>query len=383
MKEGSAHTTSVNDESVSVGKDEASFNGIPAVNNLWDAPTWQLASLCSIALIVIFQPNALNKSKSRSFAFWVTILAVSAATPETTLFQILSTILSTRTSYPYIVVIPHSFIAAATYRSKHGDNIHSLQSMLLAFFLYGFGGSIVSDLLMGLPVTALSHARIIPCYIIGWSLVWLCPFDVLYQNYRNSSSSLHHFLNACEAVDSVTTPMGRISRSARELPNKVSAPIAAGLLAGFGGAGVRHAIGESTSIELLETAFWKTLSHSLLWWWMAVRNCQDETYDIFGGEVTTDAERLVRLEHNNCQTYGGSDVLRVVIVCSYTCWTMLVGAGFASGHPLVWLCKNLIRRMGMYVGRLFRTGLFSEPGVARKKVLVTGKNGINGNKKKD
>jgi hypothetical protein len=185
-----------------------------AVDSIWDAPTWQLMSLCAIALIVLFEPTVLHKTRSRSLSFWVAILAVAAATPETTSIPILSTIISTRTAYPYIIVIPHSFIAAATYRSKHGDNVHYLESFSLAFFLYGFGGSILSDLLMGLHVTALSHVRIIPCYIIGWSLVWLSPFDFLYQKYINSSSALHYFLQACEAIDSVTTPMGRISRSA-------------------------------------------------------------------------------------------------------------------------------------------------------------------------
>ena len=95
--------------------------------------------------------------------------------------------------------------------------------VFLAFFLYGFGGSIVSDLFMGLPVTALSHARIVPCYLIGWSLVWLFPYDFMFKSYIDSSSSLHYFFQACEAIDSVTTPMGRISRSARELPNNKTA----------------------------------------------------------------------------------------------------------------------------------------------------------------
>jgi len=349
---------------------------------IWDAPTWQLMSLCFIALIVIFQPTLFHKTKSRSLTFWVVILAVAAATPETTLIPILSTIISTRTTYPYLIVIPHSFIAAATYRSKHGDNVHYLESLLLAFFFYGFGGSIVSDLLMGLPVTALSHIRIIPCYIIGWSLVWLSPFDVLYQKYSNSSSALHYFLQACEAIDSVTTPMGRISRSAREFQNKASAPIVAGLLAGFGGAGIRHAVGESTSIEVVETGFWKTLSYSLLWWWLAVRNCQDETYDIFAGNITNDDERLLLQEYNHCESYGGSVMLRLIIVSSHTCWTILVGTGLVSGHPLVWLCKKVFGRTVMFFARSFRMGLASKPESVQKKAFRNSNNDANGQKNK-
>ena len=351
--------------SVSAGKAENDFYGIPVVDNIWDAPTWQIASLCIIVLVVIFQPSAFLKTKSMSLTFWVTILTVAAATPETTLIPILSTIIHTRTTYPFIIVIPHSFIAAATYRSKHGDNVHYLQSLLLAFFLYGFGGSIISDLLMGLPVTALSHARIIPCYMIGWSLVWFSPFDVLFRKYSNTSSSLHYFLQACEAIDSVTTPMGRISRSARELQNKATAPIAAGLWAGFGGAGLRHAVGESTSLKTLEAGFWKTLSYSLLWWWLAVRNCQDA-----GNNITTnDDERLLLQEMNKCKSYSGSDLLRVIIVGAHTCWMILLGTGLVSGHPLVWLCREVIfGRVGTFCARFFRMGPASKPDTTQKKV---------------
>lgn len=351
------------------------------VNNIWDAPSHQLVILCIIALIIIFQPPALFKTKSRSLSFWVAILAVAASTPETTLVPILSTILSTRTSYPYVVVIPHSFISAATYRSKHGDNVHFMKSFFLAFFLYGFGGSIVSDLLMGLPVTALSHARIVPCYIIGWSLVWLSPFDFVYQKYRNSSSAFHYFIQACEAIDSVTTPMGRISRSARELQNKVSAPIVAGLFAGIGGAGLRYAAGESSSIDPLETGFWKTLSYSLLWWWLAVRNCQDDTYNPFATNITSEEERMLLQESNNCKSYGGSNMVRAIMVSSHTCWTLLVCTGLVSGHPLVWLCKNVFARMGAICSRFLLMGPASEP-VSIEKVVNLNQSDYTSRKKK-
>jgi len=327
------------------------FYGIPMIDEIWDAPSWQLQSLCIISFAILFQPQVFRKTKIRSFTFWVAIISVAYTTPDTTLIPILSTIIHTRSVYPYIIVIPHSFIAAATYRTKHG-NVHYLQSLILAFFLYGFGGSIVSDLLMGLPVTALSHTRIIPCYVIGWSLVWFSPFDVMFRNYNNPSSSLRYFLQACEAVDSVTTPMGRISRAARELPNNLTtAPVMAGLLAGFGGAGIRHAVGESKSISVLEVGFWKTLSYSILWWWLAVRNCQDDgNYDFFV------------LGNNNCNTYSGSDLLRVIIVSAHTIWILLVGTGIVRGHPLVWLCREIILgKIGKLFVSFFRMGPPSKP----------------------
>eukprot|EP00536_Pseudo-nitzschia_multiseries_P012221 jgi/Psemu1/290150/fgenesh1_pg.454_\ len=337
-------------EHVSLEKEGSHFHGIPIVENIGGAPKWQLGSLWILAIVIVFQPVSLCKTKLRSLSFWAAVAAVAMSIPETALIPILSTIIQTRSTYPYIIVVPHSFIAAATYRSKHGDNVHYLQSLFYSFFLYGFGGSIVSDVFMGLPVTALSHARIIPCYLIGWSLVWFTPFDVLFRNYSNTSSSFHYFLSACEAIDSITTPMGRISRNARESANKVSAPIVAGLLAGFGGAGVRHAVGESQSIKALEAGFWKTLSYSILWWWLAVRQCEDTT-----ASNTDDQERLLLREQNNCDSYSGSDTLRVLIVAGHTLWTVCVGVGLVRGHPLVWLCRDvLVDRIGSNVARLFR-----------------------------
>lgn len=354
------------------------------VENIWDAPKHQLLGLCTIALIAIFQPSSMTKTRSRSIALWVAILAVAASMPEITSIPILSTIVSTGTSYPYMIVIPHSFIAAASYRSKHGDDVHFIKSLFLAFFLYGFGGSIVSDLLMGLPVTAFSHVRIIPCYIVGWSLVWLFPFDIFYQQYNNSSSVLCYFLQACEAIDAVTTPMGRISRSARELQNKTSAPIVAGLFAGIGGAGLRHAVGESSSIEVLVTGFWKTLSYSVLWWWLAVRNCQDGTYDPFAGNITSEEERILLQEYNNCKSYGGSNMLRLIIVGSHTIWTILVGVGLVRGHPMVWLCKNVLVRIGTSLARFLQMGPALKSVAFEELVLVDEKvNDVEKKKKRN
>ena len=364
------------------GVDYESILAGKMVYNISDAPTWQHLSLCIVALVAIFQPTSFHKTRNPSISFWAVIIAITSAMPESTSFQILSTIISTRTSYPYIIVIPHSFIAAATYRSKHGDDVHYLQSLFLAFLLYGFGGSIVSDLLMGLPVTALSHMRIVPCYIIGWSLVWLSPFDIAYKTYSSSSSPLHLFFQACEAIDSVTTPMGRISRSARELPNKSSAPIVAGLMAGLGGAGVRHLVGESNSMEALEAGFWKTMSYSFLWWWLAVRNCQDETFDLFAGSINNDDERQLLHEHNHCDSYGGSNILRVIIVGSHTCWTILVVIGAVSGHPLVWFCKNILGNIWIVCARFFYIIPFSKPERAQGEKLHDGKTDTKGRKRK-
>eukprot|EP00581_Thalassiosira_minuscula_P010832 CAMPEP_0183729470 /NCGR_PEP_ID=MMETSP0737-20130205/30388_1 /TAXON_ID=385413 /ORGANISM="Thalassiosira miniscula, Strain CCMP1093" /LENGTH=412 /DNA_ID=CAMNT_0025961663 /DNA_START=110 /DNA_END=1348 /DNA_ORIENTATION=+ len=313
------------------GTADETFYGIALSNDVLSAPQWQIVGVCLIVLAIIFQPKMFHQRNDLKLAFWGTLLGICCAMPEATLIPMLSNILYTRTAYPYIVVIPHCIVSAAIYRSKHGNNVHYLQNLIVSFFLYGFGGSIVSDLLIGLPATALSHPRIIPCWILGWTLVWFSPMDIVYNGYANNpSSAMAYFLKACEAIDAVTTPMGRVSRSARELRNKVTAPIVAGLLAGVGGGSLRHIAGEpGSNIAVLEGAFWKTLGYSMLWWGLTVYRCDSAEEDI---EMQ---------QWNHCDSYGGSDLARVVIVCGHVLWTLLVEMGLATGHPFVWTCKKL------------------------------------------
>jgi TRIC channel len=347
-------------ETRTAGGPEDDFLGIPLTtqSRFWEAPTWQVAGCFIIVLAIILQStDRVPRSSRFTGSFWAAILAVLVATPETTLFPLLSTIVYTRTVYPYVVVIPHCIVAVASYRSRHEDDgnntniggtFHYLNSLILSFFLYGFGGSIVSDLLMGLPVTALSHPRIIPCHVLGWWLVLYCPFDFVYKSFNSSNSSLRYILKACEAVDAVTTPMGRISRSARELRNQGTAPIVAGLLAGVGGASIRQVTGEaaSPSLDGLESAFWKTLCYSLLWWFLAVRRCL----------IYQNDEELQ--EQNHCSDFNGSDMIRVGLVCSHTLWTLLAEVGLVSSHPFVWICRNII--LGR-LGNFFVKNLFLGP----------------------
>ena len=98
-------------------------------------------------------------------------------------------------------------------------------------------------------------------------------------------------------------------------------------MAGFGGACIRFAAEESTSIDALESGFWKTISYSFLLWWLAVRNCQDDDY----------VQNM-----NKCESYSGSDQVRVVFVGAHTIWIILRTIGVVSGHPLVWLCKKIL-----------------------------------------
>jgi drug/metabolite transporter (DMT)-like permease len=336
-RSSSASHFSKNFETASAGNAEHTFYGIELSNNVFEAPSLGLFALILIVLAIVFQPKQYKKSRSMCLSFWIAILAVALAAPQTTLVPLLTTIIYTRTSYPYFVVIPHCIVSAATYRAKHGNNVHYLQSLILSFLLYGFGGSIVSDVLMGLPATALSHPRIVPCYLLGWSLVWFCPCDLVYQSYIHPRSALGFVLKGMEAIDAVTTPMGRVSRSARELGNKTTAPIVAGLLAGLGGGGVRHLAGEpSSSMAALESAFWKTLSYSTLWWWLAVHQCNSNEKTFLHYD----------LEWNHCGSYNGADLLRVMIVSSHTIWVLLVEMNLVRGHPFVWFCRKVMVEEG-------------------------------------
>lgn len=318
-------------KTASAGAAEDTFYGITLSNSLSEATSWGILALIIIVVSILLQPKRYHRRPIMRFSFWIALLAVAFAAPQATLVPLLTNIIYTRTTYPYMVVVPHCIVSAATYRLHHGDNVNRLQSLLLTFLLYGFGGSIVSDILMGLPATALSHPRIIPSHLLGWLLVWFSPWDWVYQSYKSSDSAFRYVLDGCEAVDAVTTPMGRVSRSARELRNKTTAPIIAGLLAGVGGGGVRLAVREpSSSLAALEGAFWKTLSYSVLWWWLAVYQCGNEKI-------------LFHFDHNwnHCGSYNGADLLRVVLVTAHTIWMLLAKTNVVKGHPLVWLCRKV------------------------------------------
>ena len=228
---------------ITAGEAEDEFYGIPLSNDLSVAPPLELIGVAFLVISLLAKPYiaALNR-RDMSITFWIAVASMTYLLRQWTILPMFTSIIYTRTTYPYLVVIPHCIVANAVYRaervgriqkSKEND-LHYMSSFGLGFFCYGFGGSIVSDVLMGLPATALGHNRIIPCHILGWFLVWYSPFDIVYTMYSNKQSFFYHFLTVWEAVDTVTTPMGRVSRSARELNNDVTAPIFAGILAGTG-----------------------------------------------------------------------------------------------------------------------------------------------------
>ncbi len=307
------------------------FFGISLQNDIADSPTWQFAGLGILLIVLLMKPKFARRDVTA--IFWGMSLSVSFGfLLDVTWIPLLTTIIYTRTKYPYLVVIPHCIAANASYRAANGDKADRFRALIMGFFLYGFGGSIVSDVLLGLPVTALAHPRIVPCHILGWFLIWFSPIDWVYATYTRSDSFFHYFIVAAEAVDAVTTPMGRIARGSRELANKVTAPIMGGLFAGIGGAIIRYLLGESgATFGAVQSGCYKTMGYSILFWAMAVYPCENT--------LDPDSEAF---SQNHCSSFSGSDIFRVAIVSAHVVWTLLCDAGFASGHPFIWLCHQII-----------------------------------------
>ena len=75
-------------------------------------------------------------------------------------------------------------------------------------------------------------------------------------------------------------------------------------------------------------------------------------------------------------------MIRVIFVSLHTSWTILVGVGLVRGHPLVWLCKNVLGRTGLFLARLLRMGPVSKPESIQKISHRDGESNNNSKKKK-
>jgi len=335
--------------SLTAGTAADDFYGIPLQNDIMSFSMEYIVAFGIFLAVMAMKPHLkVLKGPGETLTFWFVMFLAACLLKEILLYPMLTTIIFTRTSYPYMVVIPHCMVAAAAYRKERqndftNNTLHYLPTFGLGFFCFGFGGSIVSDVLMGLPATACGHARIVPCWILGWILVWFSPQDLVYKLMNDKSSFVHYLLSACEAIDAVTTPMGRVSRSARELQNKGVAPILAGLFAGAGGAVIRY--GERVllrnqgpqvaqeSRNALEAGVWRTLGYAVLWWYLAVYKCTSGAY----AEEVEDDPDMLELYH--CKEYNGHNLHRFVIVLAHVVWNFACDLGMASGHPIVKLCE--------------------------------------------
>lgn len=333
------------------------FHGVELNNDISGAPVYDLCLLAALILFLLSKNRILGPKQGNSLAVWATVLAVTYPLKNVVWIPLLSTIMYTRTSYPYLVVFPHCIVACCSYRSELEQRaksngqvrplVHPISSFTWSFLCYGFGGSIVSDWLLGLPITALGHPRILFCHIISYMLVWYCPMDWCFQEYMDPSSFWRFGLSIGECIDSITTPPGRISRGARELKNQVTAPLVGGMLAGVGGSWIRY--GERSmvqglkgedpvngpSISAMEAGFWNTGFHAVLWWYFAVYSCNMGYFD---GEAHGS-------HGHHCLSFAGSDDFRFGLVMSAIIWTTLKLTGLVSSsmkHPFVWLGQDVI-----------------------------------------
>lgn len=349
----SHYASNIND--VAVDSETREFYGITlSTGDLSDFEYSDLIGLLLLLSVLIFRNKISLIGQINPTAFWVAVLAVAYKLKEVTFIPILSTMIYTRLSYPYFIAISHCIVSACVYRSeiekRKKGSVHFLSSFGLSFFCYGFGGSIVSDFLMGLPVTALGHTRIVPCYVLGYFLCWYSPYDIVYTSYSDPKSFAHFFLEFGEAIDCVTTPLGRISRSALELQNQVTAPIMAGIFAGVGGAVIRYTErvilqgngnAAKASLAALESGMWRTFGYTILWWWLVVFRCDED---------------MVDPKEYHCSSYGGSDALRVTIVASYTLWTLGCLLDLVHQHPFVWIGNNVVVKIWSVIIQVFRLG---------------------------
>lgn len=290
---------------------------------------------------------------------WTAVALVSIyALPGLTALPYLSTVVKTRTAYPWMIVLPHCIVAHSTYRYNHCSTAtpeqpppDRLQALVLSFSLYGFGGSVLADLAMGLPVTALAHVRIVPSHVIAWLLVWYSPADVVYRTYhmdkkimdehdenntpasslplRDVRQILRCFLLMAEAIDAVMTPLGRMARAARELHQHGLTPLVAGILAGSGGAAVRYMAGRG-AWEAVEAAIYKALGYCLLFGATVLWPCA--------------AGVFTNPDVHHCDAYIGSDLWRVTVFSLHVAWTLLVDAGVVTSHPFIWMGRQIGQR---------------------------------------
>lgn len=307
-------------------------------------------------VVVVVLLTALTLARcSNSSAWRMPVLAAAGAILIPLRSALLSVLVSaardTRTSYPYLVVIPHCFVSSAVYRQERerrepalrSTNFLPLPTLALGFLCYGFGGTVSSDLLMGLPVTAFVHSRIFPSWVLGWLLVWCFPSDLLYKAWserRGTASFLRLLLNAFDAIDAITTPMGRVSRSAREFGNRLTAPVVAGVFAGTAGASIRYvervhiqrlSDEAGSSQTALAAAVARSLGYVVFWHHFAVTRCSDPGVDPV---------------LNHCDDFGGPDSVRIAMIYFHVVWVLACDYGLASGHPFVYASDALFRALG-------------------------------------
>jgi hypothetical protein len=264
-------------------------------------------------------------------------------------FNPIDVVLGTRTGYPYLILFPHAIWAIASYRAerqRRGTEFNWITSLTMAWLCYGFGGTLVSDVAMGTPYTALSHPKIVPCWLVAWLLVWFSPGDICFSLWQQSGP-VRWLLLTGEALDASMTLVGRASRAARRFPGNPTAPIVAGVLAGTGGCVMRYIDrviisdtpnAAASSIEEMEGAVWRSFGYAVIWWWGAILAC----------DIDRSSEAGLRRQLK-CSDYDGPDELRLCLLLGHVIWSVSAELGLpqkffgTSLHPFNLLARRTLR----------------------------------------
>jgi len=152
----------------------------------------------------------------------------------------------THPGYPASIQIPHAMAAMFSFRNSFspGDytsRVTAWHKLVGAYFCHGYGGSSLRDILLGLPISALSNPTVVQYYLVfGFWLINFSPGDFVYRWLKTPFHPLRLMMVFGEAVDDSTTITGAFEKGARLQPDVPAAPYVAALAAVLGGGIVRY-----------------------------------------------------------------------------------------------------------------------------------------------
>lgn len=152
----------------------------------------------------------------------------------------------THPGYPASIQIPHAMAAMFSFRKSfspgdYAGRVTAWHKLVGAYFCHGYGGSSLRDILLGLPISALSNPTVVQFYLVfGFWLVNFSPGDFVYRWLNTPLHPLRLMMVFGEAVDDSTTITGAFEKGARLQPDVPAAPYVAAMAAILGGGIVRY-----------------------------------------------------------------------------------------------------------------------------------------------
>ena len=119
-------------------------------------------------------------------------------------------------------------------------NKTSLKSFLWTKCRYGFGGTVLRDLVLGRPPSFVSSRDIHKYYIAALVLINLSPGDMIYKMMQTPMHPLRLTCQAVESIDAITTLCSSFEKAKVTCPNSPYAPYTLTLLTALGGSTFRY-----------------------------------------------------------------------------------------------------------------------------------------------